>query len=214
MKNENAVIEIPKINIERAFIRLEGDEPLIVHKFSEKAKKEMLDKQMKKGKQAKPAKDPWMDFCESMYWLDDMPKKPTEADVKKARFGIPSLMFKACAVGAGRFVDDLPMTQIRGMFFIPGEFVEIECKDGPTMREDMVRLNGKTADIRHRGEFTNWAVTLPVEYNSSACSLEQILNLLNVGGFSQGIGEWRPERGGQFGRFHVASDEPEQKKAA
>ncbi len=43
--------------------------------------------------------------------------------------------------------------------------------------------------------------------NSGAISAEQIANLLNTAGFGVGIGEWRPEKNGSYGRFHVASTE-------
>ena len=36
--------------------------------------------------------------------------------------------------------------------------------------------------------------------------VDQIINLINMGGFSNGVGEWRPEKDGQFGTFHVALD--------
>lgn len=49
MAKEKEVI-IPAINIQTAVIKVVGDSPLIMHKWSEKAKKEMLDKQMKKAK--------------------------------------------------------------------------------------------------------------------------------------------------------------------
>lgn len=44
-KTESTVI-IPAINIQYATVRVAGDSPLIVHKWSEKAKKEILDKQL------------------------------------------------------------------------------------------------------------------------------------------------------------------------
>jgi len=34
-------------------------------------------------------------------------------------------------------------------------------------------------------------------------SLEQIINCINAGGYTVGIGEWRPEKDGNFGMFHV-----------
>lgn len=84
---EQAVaFELPKINIKTLSVEIIGDSPLIVHKWNEKAKKEMLDKQMKKASAGKQAKDPWMDYCESMYWLDDMPKKPLKStDLSRQR---------------------------------------------------------------------------------------------------------------------------------
>jgi hypothetical protein len=46
-----------------------------------------------------------------------------------------------------------------------------------------------------------------VKHNANVMSAEQILNLFSTAGFAVGVGEWRPERDGQFGRFHVATAE-------
>ena len=45
--------------------------------------------------------------------------------------------------------------------------------------------------------------TLPITFNARMISAEQIVAMLDAGGFGTGIGEWRPEKDGQFGRFHV-----------
>ena len=55
-------------------IRIVGDSPLIVHNWSEKAKKEMLDAQTGKNKtKKKPCKMPFDDFARALYWITDMP---------------------------------------------------------------------------------------------------------------------------------------------
>lgn len=47
---------------------------------------------------------------------------------------------------------------------------------------------------------------LNLRYNKNGVyTLEQIINLINVGGFSCGIGEWRPEKDGQNGMYSVVS---------
>lgn len=195
-------IEIPEIEVRSMEVTLIGDSPLIVHKWSEKAKKEMLDKQMKKATKGKEAKDPWIDYCESLYWLTDMPTKPTQKDIEKAKFGFPACAFKAAAVDAGYQQGLLAKkTTARGAFHISGDLVEIDGT--PTMREDMVRIGQGTADIRYRGEFKNWKTKLTIRYNPNAMSAEQIINLLNMGGFANGVGEWRPSKDGNFGTFHV-----------
>ena len=38
-------------------------------------------------------------------------------------------------------------------------------------------------------------------------TLEQIVNLINLGGFTCGIGEWRPEKDGSFGTYQVVAVE-------
>ena len=199
-------IELPRLAIETIEIPIVGDSPLIVHKFSEKAKKQMLDKQMKKASVGKEAKDPWRDFVESMYWLDGMPDKPTEEDVTNGRFGFPAVGFKAAAVTACTSIGSITKVAARQAFHVEGEFARIEgCE--PTMREDMVRVGMGTADIRYRGEFKTWHATITVKHNRNVFSAEQVLNLFQTAGFAVGVGEWRPEKDGQYGRFHVASAE-------
>lgn len=205
-KNEEN-ITIPAINIQHATIKVVGDSPLIMHKWSEKAKKEILDKQMKKAGKGKEAKDPVRDFIDSIYWLDGEPKEKTveafnEAIKSGARFGFPSVAFKASAVSAGyRAGVTKNMVTMNGAFHIDGEFVEIHGV--PEMREDMVRVGMGVADIRYRGEFKEWYAIFNVKYNASVISLEQLCNLFNLGGFSCGLGEWRPEKGGVNGMYHI-----------
>jgi len=209
------VIEIRPIEVKRATVRIVGDTPLIMHAWSEKAKREMLEKQMKVTKtKAKAAKDPIEDFIRSMYWKTPMPTDMTQAGFERAisegaRFCFPVTAIKQAAISAafrmGWAKDKMSM---RGAFFIDGDenqMIEIHS-DPPVLREDMVKVGMGTADIRYRGEFRNWYADLVVSYNANGTySLEQIVNIINAGGYACGIGEWRPERDGQYGMFHVAA---------
>ena len=214
-KKANAeVIEIRPIEIKKVTVRIVGDTPLIMHAWSEKAKRMMLEAQMgiAKGKK-KEAKNPVDDFIRSMYWLTPMPEDGTmesfeEAIANGARFGFPVTAFKQAAISAayrmGWAKDKMSM---RGAFFIDSDengMIEIHS-DTPEMREDMVKVGMGTADIRYRGEFKNWYADLTISYNANGqYSLENIVNIINAGGYVCGIGEWRPERDGQNGMFHVA----------
>lgn len=210
MADKKDIIEIPAIHIEKAIIKVVGDSPLIMHKWSEKAKREMLEKQMKKAKtKGHDAKSPVEDFIESLYWIDGKPDEHTEEGFEnaiksgKASFGFPSVAFKAAAVSGGyRSGVTKNKTSMNAAFHIQGDMVEI--KGIPEMREDMVRIGmGKVADIRYRGEFKEWSALLHVTYNSGAVTIEQLCNLFNLGGFAVGVGEWRPEKSGSYGMFHV-----------
>lgn len=201
-------IELPPLNINLMEVTLIGDSPLIVHAWSSKAKKEMLDKQMKVAKGAKEAKDPVADYEASMYRLSD------------GGYGFPSVAFKAAAVTAGTSVAGLTKIAARQAFAVLGEDANIKGAfagsisrvnlariDGctPHMREDMVRVGMGTADLRYRAEFADWHTKILLKYNANVLSESQILNLLNVAGFAVGVGEWRPEKDGQYGCFHVAT---------
>ena len=190
-------VSVSRPNLMVSQFKVKGLSPLISHKWSEKAKKEMRDKQTKKKLAPKQAKDPKAEFESSLYLLSNgtHPKGP---------YGFPAVAFKAAAVRAAKQVDGMNMTDARGLFYIEpddGDLVKIDSPKPPVMREDMVRLNGKSADIRYRGAFIDWSVLLNVRYNADVISQEQLLNLFELAGFCCGIGEWRMEKGGTFGTF-------------
>jgi hypothetical protein len=214
-KPASTSVVVPELRIRRMEVVVIGDSPLIVHAWSQKAKNEMLGKQMKLAKGAKDAKDPWSDFQESLYRLPG------------GGYGFPSVAFKAAAVTACTSIADMTKVAARQSFHIVGEQISIPSAfehrgrrmearydlvriiaGEPEMREDMVRVGMGTADIRYRGQFWPWAARLNVSYNEGVLSEGQILNLINTAGFGVGAGEWRPEKDGTYGRFHAArSDE-------
>src|SRR5271166_4833366 len=106
MAKKETAVEIKRIDIQRITITLTGDSALISHAWAEKAKKEMLDKQMKKAKTAKEAKNPLYDFVGSLYWLEgkpelaDVTEDTIEEIIEKGVFGFPTIAFKAAAVSA------------------------------------------------------------------------------------------------------------------
>lgn len=208
-------IQLRKLDLQTIKLRLEGTSALIVHAWSSKAKKQMLDKQMRKASKNKDAKDPVADFRESLYKLRD-----------GTGYGFPAIGFKSAAVDAANAME-LKKTEMRGAFHIPGsELLKIEgvpfsepftAEDaeywdaiaperaaGISMRSDMVRIAMGTADIRFRGQFIAWSVDVPVQYNAGVVSAEQIVNLFNLAGFAVGVGEHRPQRDGSNGMFKVA----------
>jgi len=207
-KNEEA-IELKEIKIERFPLRIVGNSPLIVHAWDEKAVRQMLEKQMKKASAGKEAKNPVADFINSLYWLSGKPAEMTEEAVEEAikngaKFGFPSIGLKEAAACAGyraKMTKDKVSTY--AAFHIDEEFLVIEGK--PSMRQDMVRLQTGVSDVRFRGEFREWSSKFVVKYNSTVISPEIIINLINLAGFSVGIGEWRPDKGGRNGMFSVSN---------
>lgn len=188
-KPVSTAIEMPRLDIKIIKIRIKGDSPLICHAWSQKAKQEMLNKQMKKATQAKSAKDPEQDYKDSLY------------PHPEGGYGFPSVAFKNAAVDACSHIAGVTKVEARGCFHIIGDMVKINGEPQP--REDMVRVGMGTADIRYRGEFRDWSAELTLRYNANVLSAEQIVNMINTGGFAIGVGEWRPQRDGSFGMFHV-----------
>ena len=210
--NKTDLIEIRPLDIQKVNIRIVGDSPLIVHAWSDKAKKMMLDAQTGATKtKAKPKRDPFDDFINSMYWLTEKPESTEKAFIDAvnngARWGFPVGAIKQAANSAAyrmKWVKN--QMELRGSYFLKTEWGEMAEIKGciPEMREDMVRIGNGSSDLRYRGEFKNWYMDFELQYNASgAMSLEQIINCINAGGFACGIGEWRPEKDGSFGTFHI-----------
>lgn len=221
-KTSTVTINAPEFEVVE--FRIVGDTPLIVHAWDEKAKRMMLEKQMGKAAKTKhEIKVPTNDFINSLYWLTEKPQNGIDdADAQAnfdaaiaagAKFGFSIGGIKQSFItGAARGGLDVRMTELRGAFFLEGnteasnfDFAEI-VGPAPVMREDMVKVGGmsKTADIRYRGEFKEWEIPLKMRINKNGkYSIEQILNCVTMGGFVTGIGEWRPERDGQFGMYSL-----------
>lgn len=206
-------IEIRPLDIQTVPIRIIGDTPLIVHAWSEKAKRMMLEAQTKATKtKAKEKRDPFDDFVNSLYWLEGKPEESTpeafdEAVCNGAKWGFPIGAIKQSANSAAYRLGWVKnQMALRGSYFLRSEYGYMAEIKGcvPEMREDMVRIGNGSADLRYRGEFKNWYMDFELQYNASGVmTLEQIINCLHAGGFSCGIGEWRPEKDGSFGTFHI-----------
>lgn len=212
-KKEETVVTIKPLEIKMVPIKIVGDSPLIVHAWSEKAKKMMLDAQTKATKtKAKEIRNPIDEFINSMYWLTDVPEESTEEAFVKAveagaKWGFPVGAIKQAANSAAYRLGWVKnQMELRGSYFLKteyGDMAQIEG-DAPEMREDMVRIGQGSADLRYRAEYKNWYMNMVLQYNASGnLTIEQIVNCINAGGYSVGIGEWRPEKDGNFGRFHV-----------
>ena len=106
------------------------------------------------------------------------------------------------------------MTLARGAYRVipdstfPQDLTRIEW-ERVIFREDIVRLPGSknTPDLRYRAEFKNWRAKLTIEYNPAVIQPEHIVNLVEISGFAVGIGENRPEKGGDWGTFEVVRDD-------
>lgn len=59
--------------------------------------------------------------------------------------------------------------------------------------------------MRHRPRFDAWTATFTLTVDEEVLDADVVQTLLVDGGRRLGIGDFRPEKGGPFGRFHIAS---------
>lgn len=197
-EQEIAQVQIDRINAETLLVPIVGTSPLIVHRFSEKAKRIMLDA-MQGRKSPKEAKDPQAEYEAAFYRFED------------GDTGLPSIAFKSATVGGARFYSGITMTALKQFLFFRGQ-VGIDgqqlfrIEGEPRMREDVVRVNRGGSDLRYRPEYPEWRTVLTVVYVKSALTRNSVLSLIDAGGMGVGVGEWRPEKGGDFGCYAIDQD--------
>jgi hypothetical protein len=220
-KQRTGVITIPNLKLASMTVRVEGISPLICHQFPSKTKKILLDKAQKKNVKMREAKDPEAEFNAARYRIDTEGKYVAEPNGDALPDAIPTRYIKDAMVNAARFVEGLSMVETKQLAFVElgKDGVPIQVRNGkkwktygidvePEMHESVQRVGGKgpgtgAPDIRFRPIYDQWSTEFDVTYNESLIGPEQIIALLNYGGFHAGICEHRPSKGGQNGMFKV-----------
>lgn len=189
-------VRLQKIAAETLRVPIIGTAPLIVHKWSDKAKRQMLDTQQGR-KSPKQVRDPQADYESSLYRTRD-------------GYGFPVLAFKAATVrAAALYGKSITMTGLRQFLFMTGvpsddnSSLLTPITGEPKMREDMVRVGMGGTDLRYRAEFIDWTAVLTVTFVSTAIDRDSVLSLIDAGGLTCGVGEWRPEKKGQNGTYQL-----------
>ena len=194
-----------------------GDTPLITHAWSEKARLDMLRKQVKAIAAAgRQARDPEEDYQNSLYEIrEGVYAFPTTAaklalmsaahlDKGITKTSVLSNVWMDCAMYKTRpalagAVCDMPLTRIYGA--------------KPEMREDMVRVGSglnKTSTLAYRAQFFPWAAKISGRFNPTQVPPESLAFLFDEAGRACGLCDWRNEKKGVFGAFHLADAEEEE----
>ena len=183
-------------------INLEGITPFLCHAWNNKDKIKMQEKQAGTASKGREKRDPVQDYEGAFYRLPD------------GRPGMKIIAFKDCAVTAVTSLGkEFTKVGARQAFFISrdkdgGDLTPLIYPEDtpPYMRTDTVKVGISGTDLRYRPEFLRWGVTLAIQFNARVITQDQLVNLINLGGFSVGVGEWRPEKNGDHGRFQVVSN--------
>lgn len=190
-------ISINKLERVRFVIRIQGTAPLIVNRWSEKAKEMMLASQQSTARLKKAPKDPEALFEASKYKLPD------------GRDAFPATGFKAAIVHAARLFEGVQMTKLRQVITVIGSGVDqlVPIEFGTVrMREDTVRNATGVADLRYRAEYWPWSADLLIQTVSGQIDDSSLAALVDAAGIG-GVGEWRPaskqSATGTYGTFQV-----------
>lgn len=176
-------------------LTIEGTSILVQHQWSEKAKTMMREKQAGKKTKTREVRDMREEALAATY------------RTAKGEHGIPVTALKASIIGAAHKDIGIEKTLVRKALFLvcndPGQVLPIKAGE-PIIREDMVRVGQGSADLRYRPQFApGWECDVVVQYDADMLTQTDIVNLINRAGFGVGLCEFRPEKGGDWGRFQV-----------
>lgn len=193
-------IQIQPLEIRTVTVPVIGETPLITHRWSEKARRMMLEAQTGRARPKKEPKDPVQDFEDATYRLQD------------GSFGMPAAAFKAAIVDGARAFEGITMTALKTQIRVLGEGAEqlVAIEGDRQMFEATVRLQSGVADLRYRPIYPEWRAELQIRYPARLLSLDSLIHLINAGGMA-GVGEWRPSspksKTGMYGTFRVQEGE-------
>lgn len=199
-KHQSSTDVIEQRKILSVALEIEGTAPLIQNCFNQKAIEQMLRKHM--GLSVQKEKK--------------VPAECVERAIIRNTDGVvcvPSTAFKKAMLTASTQVKGLKKTALRSALFVEGGAIPISYSR-MTPRMDMVRTSGigRVPDVRFRPSFEDWKARLIILFPESMPP-ETVVDLLNRAG-NVGVGEWRPEKDGNYGTFAVARSVTDPKEVA
>lgn len=183
----------------RMALRLHGETPILMHRWSQKAILQMLGKMVGQV-QVRDAKDLTKEY-EASYFRNE-----------KQEIVIPCRVLKAAIVnGAITTQGVTTKAELKRDLRVLGYTTPITLPAGQRVEMDVRPVsNNGTPDIRARALVPEgWTADIVLEFPTTL-SIDKIISAVDGAGASIGICDWRPDKGGDFGTFTVTTLENEE----
>lgn len=187
--------------------KIEGTAPLVIHKFSAKARNQIIATQEAGSQAAGKKKREPKDF--------DAVYKGAMHLSREGWNGIPAGAFRNAMISACRTVG-YKMTHAKLAAFVLADGFEeddgtplIKIHGTPKKHTTYARNDNGSVDIRVRPMWEKWYSIVRVRFDEDMFSAEDVANLMMRVGMQVGIGEGRPDSknsaGMGWGTFSIAS---------
>ena len=173
-----------------AVVRIIGNAPLVVHRFSQKTKMEMAQKAVNGGAAKKKVREPQRqeDVYNAARYIS-----PEGWD------GFPCGAVRAAVIRAAKLAG-LEMVMARCSFFVLPDGRDrderqvdlVRIYGEPVMQLDMARVETGAPYVAIRPAYYEWYADVRVRFDQGQISLEDVTNLLVRAGIQVGICEGRP----------------------
>lgn len=203
-KEASSEIQVVQVKRKRLTVKILGTSPILFNCLAEKTRAELLMPSVKKNKVERATTlkhNPYREFRDSADKNND-PNQPTLLQ-------IPSTAFKGALCSAAI---DLPGSATRAaigrLTYVDGDYVGVYGK--PKLHMAIVRMAdiSRTPDVRTRCCLPEWACELTISFVTPILAESAVLNLLAGAGITQGVGDFRTQKGkGNFGSFEMVHDD-------
>ena len=208
-KNANEVtIATPESKIKHAVIHIVGDSDLILNKMNARNTR-MLMAPDRKSIREQP--NLWEDLITAIHWKNPLPMKDTYAESNEAMmysmlsenapcitaFGLKK-SFGQTVVRTGM---DKYSTAFDASLNIAGEGLIPVKFTGWVYREQLMSPKRGAPIVVSLNHFMGWEATFTIDYLDGVYSRDKMVEIINMAGFSIGIGSGRTSG---YGRYHVA----------
>lgn len=205
VKKKETEISIMEIQRGRIEFMIRGNSPLICNAMSAKVQQQLLLPPLKKNAAEKASTlkhDVMEEFRSSMYKARS-PDSPTRIVMK-------ATAFKGALMSAALDLPGTNKSQIGRLAYVEGD--EIPIYGVPQLMMSVTRNSdmNKTPDVRTRAILPEWACSITVQYTMPILKEQAIVNLMAAAGITQGIGDWRVQKGsGNYGQFELTTPDDE-----
>lgn len=210
MKKNNQEVEMitPESKIKHATIRIAGDSDLILNKMNARNTR-MLMAPDRKSIREQP--NIWEDLITAIHWKNPLPMQDTYTEStedmmhKMLSENAPCITAFGLKKSFGQTVVRLGIdkysTSFDASLNIAGNGVVPIRFSGWAYREQLMSPKRGAPIVVALNHFIGWEATFTIDYLDGVYSRDKILEVINMAGFSIGIGSGRTSG---YGRYHVA----------
>ena len=190
-QEQGVTVTIKAPNFQTAQFKVIGTAPLVIHKFSTKARLAIMDTQSKggqaKSKKVREAKDFDAVYNEARHLS------------REGWDGVPANAFRAAMVSACK-ISGFVMTRAKLAIFVEADGFDkdegtplVKIHGTPRKHEGYARNDNGSVDIRVRPMWESWHALVRVRFDADMLSVQDISNLLARAGQQVGVAEGRPD---------------------
>lgn len=212
MKENKQNIQMTDLNnkIKHATITIVGDSDLVLNKMNERNRR-VLTAVDRKAIREQP--NMWEDLITAIHWRDPLPMKDTYSESNEEMMHLLLAENAPCITAFGLKKSFLQTVVRTGMDKYSTSFdanMNIDCVNGNIpvkfagwayTEQLMSPKRGAPVNVS-LNHFMGWEATFNISFMEGVYSRDKFIDVINLAGFSIGIGSGRTSG---YGRYHVAS---------